>query len=215
MRKIEVRFLRRESFRDVFLPNLDGGGIFIESAEEFEVGEVLELNLLFPEIPEGVAIRGTVAWRRPPARWRSALPAGIGVEFRVEDRSRVAFLDDFSRGGLEAVRKQGRRIPLGLKVDIMSGSGLISARTGDISRGGLFVVTPSDFELDEEVVLRLFFESDGAPEQLAGRVAWKRRGVPAAGVGIQFLFPSPQRRQRIGRVVGDIESRFLGPAISI
>ena len=215
MRKIEVRFLCRESYRDVLLSNLDGGGIFIESADGFEVGEALELNLLFPEIPEGVALRGTVAWRRPPARWRSSLPAGIGVEFQRGDRLRVAFLDEFSRGELDAVRKQGRRIPVGLKVDIMSGTGLISALASDLSRGGLFVVTPLDFDLDEEILVRLFFDPDGEPEQVAGRVAWKRQGGPAAGVGIQFLFPSPRRRQHIGRVIGNIESRFLGPAISI
>jgi Tfp pilus assembly protein PilZ len=215
MRRIEVRFLSRESYRDVFLDDSDGGGIFVESSADFQVGESLDLNLIFQEIPEGISLRGTVAWRRLPTRWRSALPAGIGVVFDRSDRQRAAFLQEFSRGGLEAARKMGRRVPAGFRVDIVSGNRLISTLTKDISRGGVFVLAPTDFDVEEEVVLRLFFDPDGVPEHLAGRVAWKRHGGPDAGIGIQFLFPSALRRQRIGRVVSDIEGRFLASPISV
>ena len=215
MRAVEVSFTHRDHFAEVFLPDLEGGGMFVETEDGFAVGDRVALNLVFPEIREGVPLEGVVRWRRAPTRWRSALVPGIGVEFGDRNRSRVEFLREFCQGAQSVPRKQGRRVPADFRVDIISQNQRISAQARDISRGGLFVVTRSDFDVDEELLLDLFFEQQGPPERFSGRVAWRRGDGRRGGIGIEFLFRTPYRRMQINRVVGEIEGRLFGPAVSV
>lgn len=206
MRTIALHFESSRMFMQDYLRDLPGGGVFVETTEPFEIGERVALLLLFPEIPEGLQLSCEVAWRRQPAKWRSSLAPGIGVAFGTANRSRVEFLLDYCQGQLSAARKPGRRIPVDLRVDIVDEAERISGRIKDISRGGVFIVTDRQFNLDALVELDLYLDNEDSPERYKGRVAWHRSSGNDAGVGIEFQFGAPIRRQRISRFVGHIES---------
>jgi len=205
MRTIAVHFSSNRMFMQDYLRELPGGGLFVETSESFEIEERVQALLVFPEIPEGLKLECSVAWRRKPTKWRSSLAPGIGLAFGTGNRSRVEFLLDYCRGELSASRKKGRRIPVDLQVDIVDSTERISGRIRDISRGGVFVSTDRRFDRDALIELDLYLDSSDTPERYSGRVAWLRAGEAESGVGIEFLFRAPIRRQRISQFVSRIE----------
>ena len=63
--------------------NLNAGGMFMAAERLFPVGTVLLLELSIPGVAERVSCRGRVAWvNHPEWRKKSALPSGMGVQFR-------------------------------------------------------------------------------------------------------------------------------------
>src|SRR5262245_49772571 len=128
---------RREYARSV-LPDLAQGGVFLRTDEPMEVGAPIVLELTFPEIPEGIFVSGRIVWRRLPTRWKSALPAGIGVEFDASERTKRDFLNDFARGQLSKLRKRSRRLPVRMPASFRLVGNPLEGRgeTRDIGRGG-------------------------------------------------------------------------------
>ncbi len=70
--------------------NVSEGGFFIQTDQEFEVGEAVPVSLSFPGLLNPVEIVGKVAWIRT-ARAESRGGVGIRVE-REEDRKRLVQL---------------------------------------------------------------------------------------------------------------------------
>jgi len=87
-----ARFVLRVTFRDRTqcldaTENLSRGGLFVQTSERFEVGQMVELSLGFPGLLEPVPLRGEVVWVRP-AREDSA--GGVGIRCPDEaDRRRL------------------------------------------------------------------------------------------------------------------------------
>jgi len=192
-------------FLDDYLSDLPHGGVFVETEDDFEVGEGLWLRFVFPGVPEGIDLGGTIAWRRLPTKWRSALQPGIGVAFDPDQDGPLGFILEHCRGQVDSLRRKGRRIPVDFPVDIAFEGGWISGMARDISRGGVFVETGSPFELDELVDIRLRPERFDEPETLGARVAWRRSGGSSAGVGFEFRFTTPLRRRRLESLVREME----------
>ena len=208
MRKISLTLASTDQFLDNYQRDLPGGGVFVPTLEEYYPGEVIQLELFFPQIPEGLVLEGTIAWRRAPARWKSALRPGIGVSFGQKQRSRLEFLLDLCRGDLDRIRKPGRRVPANMRVDIVRGDQRSVGRSKDISRGGVFVLTDLPLDRLEQVELDLFFPGSTSPERFLGTVAWSRHEGEEMGVGVRFAFRTPVRRRQIGNLVSSIEGRL-------
>jgi uncharacterized protein (TIGR02266 family) len=208
MRQLYVDYANGSEFLADYLRDPEAGGLFVRTTDRFEVGEPVELTISLPEIRDGVAIHGTVIWRRAPVRWRSALLPGIGVGFSPQSRNRSEFLLDFCNGELSALRKTGRRVPADFRVDIATGKGKISGWAKDISRGGVFVYTDQDLPREAEIDLELHLPESDEPETIPGRVAWLRGSGPGSGIGVQFLFRTPIKRARISTLVKQIEGRL-------
>lgn len=208
MRQIFLRLSTKEQFLDNYLRDLPGGGVFVATEEEFLPGEVVEVQVGFPEIPEGLLFEGRIAWRRAPARWRSALRPGVGVSFGCKQRSRLEFLLDFCKGELVKIRKPGRRVPAAFRVDILRGEMRYTGLSRDISRGGVFILTDQPLHPSEEVELDLFFPGLDSPQRFLGKVVWRRPGGQDAGVGVRFEFRTPLRRRQIDNLVSSIEGRL-------
>ncbi len=210
MRKIKLSLgSGRDFMESTYLHDLPGGGVFIPTNEDFAPGEDVNVEFVFPEIPEGISISGTVAWRRSPAKWRSAMKPGVGVSFGDHERSRVEFLIDFCSGELAKLRKPGRRVPVDLRADILTEDQRFEGRLKDLSRGGVFVLTDLQLARFDNIELDLFLPGAAEPERFFGSVAWCRSG-DEAGLGIKFEFRSPIRRKRIGSLVSAIEGRLAG-----
>ena len=91
-------FVLRVNFRDRndcldATENLSRGGLFVQTAERFSVGQRVELSLGFPGLLEPVALRGEVVWVRPP---REDSSGGVGI--RVADETDRRRLDDVLGG---------------------------------------------------------------------------------------------------------------------
>jgi type IV pilus assembly protein PilZ len=200
-RSLTVYHARREEFVERFLADLPGGGAFVPTAERFEVGEPVAITFQFPEIPDGLIVQGSVAWRRTPVPWRSVMLPGIGVAFGSGQRSRVEFLMDFCRGHLAELRKPGRRIPTQLRADFVTGGVRFEGRVRDISHGGVFVLTPTPLNAGAVIDLDLFVRPEDPPERLSGRVAWSRAEGDEPGMGVHFDFQSAARKRRFAAYV--------------
>ena len=211
MRTIFIHYNDGADFLRVFLSDFPGGGLFVPTTETFKIGEEIALEIFFPSIKDGLLICGNVKWRRSPTKWRSALPAGIGVSFGSGERSRVEFLLDFCKGVLDSLRKPGRRVPVDFRANILSDGKCLVGRTKDLSRGGAFILTDITLEKNTEVELDLFIDETGGPERFNGYVVWSREQGRDPGIGIRFDFGSAVRRRRISRLVGEVEDSLVLP----
>jgi Tfp pilus assembly protein PilZ len=201
----------REQFLADYLKDFPTGGLFVAGSEPWDLGEPILLELVFPEIPEGIFLSGRTVWRRLATRWKSALPCGVGVQFDVTERGKRDFLLDFANGTVGTMRKRTRRIPARLRVDyapLDRTLGTSQAETRDIGRGGLFLHTDTLARYGSSLQMTLFPPNPIAPAQATGRVAWvgHMQGIP--GMGIQFLFGSRDARFEIERVVAGIEDQL-------
>ena len=102
-------FVLRVNFRDRTdcldaTENLSRGGLFVQTAERFAVGERVELTVGFPGLLEPVGLSGEVVWVRPP---REDSTGGVGI--RVADEADRWRLDDVlgGRSSRAAVAPEG------------------------------------------------------------------------------------------------------------
>ena len=212
MKTIFINYADGDDFLRVFLNDLPGGGLFVPTTETFDIDEEIALELSFPSIKDGLLICGNVKWRRSPTKWRSALPAGIGVSFGSGERSRVEFLLDFCKGVLDSLRKPGRRVPVDFRANILSNGKCLDGRTKDLSSGGVFILTDATLEKNTAVELDLFIDDEtGGPERFNGHVVWSRAQGRDPGIGVKFNFGSAVRRRRIARLVGEVEDSLVPP----
>ncbi|MBI2898427.1 MAG: PilZ domain-containing protein [Deltaproteobacteria bacterium] len=201
----------RHQFLGDYLEDFATGGLFVPGGDPLELGEPVLLEIVFPEIPEGVFVSGRTVWRRLATRWKSALPCGVGIEFDSSERPKRDFLLDFARGSLASMRKRSRRIPIRLKVDYSPIDRPIAhaqAETRDIGRGGLFLHTGALARYGSSLHMTLFPPNPLSPAQAVGRVAWIGHMQGITGMGIQFLFRSRDARIEIDRIVSGLEDQL-------
>ncbi len=200
----------RDRYLVDYLEDFATGGLFVPGDDPLELGEPVLLELVFPEIPEGVFVSGRTIWRRLATRWKSALPCGVGVQFDPTERPKRDFLLDFARGSLASMRKRTRRIPIRLRVDYAAVDRPIAhqAETRDIGRGGLFLHTGALARYGSSLQMTLFPPNPLSPAQAMGRVAWIGHMQGITGMGIQFLFRSRDSRIEIDRMVSGLEDQL-------
>ena len=102
---LERSFVLRVNFRDRTdcldaTENLSRGGLFVQTAERFTVGQTVQLSVGFPGLLDPVDLKGEVVWVRPRreetlrAGWESGSrrgrspPTGRGARRTGEPRSR-------------------------------------------------------------------------------------------------------------------------------
>ncbi len=209
IRTAVLQFNTRREFEENYLPDLPEGGVFVETVNDYFVGEQVELYLCFPEIPQGVPLRGTVIWRRPPTKWRSALRPGIGVRFDPSDQEQRDFLLSFCNGDLDAKRGRNRRVPADFRVEFSTTDTWVAARALNISRDGLFITTDATLPLNSLVQMKLFLDESAPPDLYFGRVAWQCDETTGSGIGVEFKFKSPIRRKKIHRFVEKSEDKLI------
>jgi len=78
---INVEFQTEHDLYISYMPFLKEGGLFIRTAEPFELGAELEINVLLPDSLEPAIITGVVCWLTPTGA-QNGTPAGIGVSFK-------------------------------------------------------------------------------------------------------------------------------------
>ena len=109
-----------------------------------------------------------------------------------------------------------RRIPARLRVDYGPvGQPIAPTRgeTRDIGRGGLFLLTDTLARHGSSLEMMLFPPTPTGPTHALGRVAWIGHHDGAPGMGVQFLFRSPDAREQIERMLLSLEDQISRGAV--
>lgn len=86
-----------------YMPFVQGGGIFIPTTREYEMGQEVFLLLNLMNETERLPINGKVVWKTPVGSdgYRSA---GIGVQFGVDDVGVKNKIETYLAGALDSAR---------------------------------------------------------------------------------------------------------------
>jgi uncharacterized protein (TIGR02266 family) len=111
--------------------------------------------------------------------------------------------------------RQFGRVPVALEVRYASATAFLVAYTTNLSKGGLFMETPTPLPVGSDITLTISAPYAPEPMVVHGRVAWVRDqsdpdGHPV-GMGVQF----DQLEERYGAVIDHIVSRFEGVCILV
>ncbi|MCP4679799.1 MAG: hypothetical protein GY854_30770 [Deltaproteobacteria bacterium] len=196
-RTIIQRFERPVDLVNTVLNDIPGGGLFIETEEEFELGEFLWVNVCFSDIPEGIPLYCSVTWRRPVMKWRSALRPGIGVTIDPIDERRWSFVKKYVNGGDSSKRISGPRIATDIPTTITCNDFSFSATATNLGPGGVFVLTEAPLSVETRIEIDLALEEEEKPEHHYGRVAWRYEDTSNVGIGVAFQFRNPHKRNSV------------------
>ena len=84
---INIEFPSEHELYVSYMPFLKNGGLFIRTAEPYELGAAVELNILLPDSLEPSLVKGEVCWLTPTGA-QNGTPAGIGVSF-IDDPDKM------------------------------------------------------------------------------------------------------------------------------
>jgi type IV pilus assembly protein PilZ len=120
-------------------------------------------------------------------------------------------------------RRREARAPIELKVEYKRLNTFFYDYTKNISKGGTFIKTDKPLEIGTLFLFKLVIPSQTEPLALRGEVRWVvREGEPPppqvaagheAGMGIKFVYDSPDQRRSLERVVEKMMVDSLGPLI--
>lgn len=198
---------RREDFLDQAFTSGDLSGMFVPGSFEVNVGDDVDLEVVFVEEHVKFRIRGTVVWRR--AKSGGSLRPGLGVEFAPDDENAANLLVQYASGrDVHLVERDGRRFGCGIKVKVKSGGVTMVEETDDISEGGAFILTDDPIPVGTAFELKLQPPGSLFGVGVKAVVAW-RREQGRRGIGVEFVFDSPRKREQIAKLVRQMKDRIL------
>ena len=112
------------------------------------------------------------------------------------------------------------RAPIRLRVDYERMNTFFADYTKNISKGGTFIRTARPLEVGTEFLFKLVVPRLKEPIAIRGKVRWiKRDGEPSpegipedheAGMGIRFIYDTPEQRQLVEATVEKLMIDSLG-----
>lgn len=118
-------------------------------------------------------------------------------------------------------RREEERAPITLKVDYKRLNTFFADYTRNISKGGTFIRTQRPLEVGTEFVFELSLPSNEGPARLAlsGIVKWVVPEETAtednpAGMGIGFVFETPDDKRKVEELVAALMRQSLGPELA-
>lgn len=206
--QVIVPVTNREEFLARYFEKGDLGGLFVPGSIDVGLGEEVDLEISFLEEHVRFRIRGTVKWRRPVSTAK-VLPPGLGIEFLSEDDAARELLLAYATGrDVALVERDGRRFGCHIKIKRKGDAGTVAEQTDDISEGGAFILTEQDVSVGTRFKLKL--QPPGAlfGINVDAVVAWKRE-TGRKGIGVEFIFDSPRKREQVSRLVANLKEKIL------
>lgn len=122
----------------------------------------------------------------------------------------------------ESDRRRHARAPIELRVEYKKVNTFFYDFTRNISKGGTFIKTAKPLPEGTEFIFMLVVPHLAEPLRLRGRVRWvgaetdpqRPREPPAQGMGIEFIYTSPEERAQIHRTVEKLLVEQLGELAS-
>lgn len=87
MENLYLEFVSERDLYQSYMPFLKQGGLFVRTAEYFELGTEVLLQVVLPDSLETSEIKGEICWLTPVGA-QNGTPAGIGISF-VEDPDNI------------------------------------------------------------------------------------------------------------------------------
>jgi type IV pilus assembly protein PilZ len=81
---LSLNIRERAALYAAYMPFLKGGGIFIPTSRQYQLGEEVFMLLSLMDDPNRIAVQGKVIWINPEHA-QGNRPQGIGVEFTHDD----------------------------------------------------------------------------------------------------------------------------------
>jgi type IV pilus assembly protein PilZ len=110
------------------------------------------------------------------------------------------------------------RTPIELKVEYKKMNTFFADYTKNISKGGTFIKTDRPLPVGTEFLFKLSLPKRENPFELKGAVIWtnqpsevQKPDNPNMGMGIRFIFDTPDDRDRFESEVEDLMVASLGP----
>jgi Tfp pilus assembly protein PilZ len=205
---LTVEVPNRAEFMQMYTQNGRVGGMFVAGAEDVPLGETLDLEIRFVAEQVVFHIRGQARWRRSTSA-KKKLPTGVGLEF-LEDEGRAhRTLLAFAQGAdLPLTVRSGRRLGLEVPVKVKTFVGTEQTVTDDISEGGAFIYSDDPPPVGSSVDIKLLPPGSLLGIGLKAVVAW-RRDEGRRGFGVEFLFDSGRKRDKVRATVGRLKKAFL------
>ena len=100
---LNVIIADKQALYDSYMSFLRNGGLFIQTAQEYRLGDEVLVLLKLLDQPEKLPVAGTVVWVTPQGA-QGNRPAGIGIEFSEEDAALNATIEHYLGGTLSADR---------------------------------------------------------------------------------------------------------------
>ncbi len=177
--------------------NLGEGGVLLLLPRVLPEGVPLTIEL---DTQTGPAARsGRVAWVGKPE------PTDLGGTVMPHG---IAFGEALERAFVEAVitqrPPQDPRAPVEVQVDYAT---VVSGRSVNLSRSGIFIRTASPLPVNQQLTLRFHLPSIPEPFQVQGQVIWSNpeagKSYPQ-GMGVKFLDLPGERAEQIGAFVAQV-----------
>ncbi len=114
-----------------------------------------------------------------------------------------------------ADQRQFPRSPMLLKVEYSSTNEFLTDYTENISGGGVFISTNSEFELGQEIDFTISFPGLLDPIQVKGEVKWLRKEADEegpTGIGVQFMMDQSPGREALGNLLRHLHGDSNPPA---
>jgi Tfp pilus assembly protein PilZ len=200
LRILTLRFSSGRDFLSCYTHDDPDGALLVRTRTPLEAGEIVILDVGFPELPNRFLLQGEVATRDTAH--------GAWVRIASQDRSVRDFVVGVAQGELEPVPLASRkhpRYPIGLPVDwrleqraASEGHSTVLASIEDLSAAGAFVRTEAPPAVGSELEV-LLTGPDGETLRIPARVGWTRAGALAPdGMGVVFDSRSEATRRLRG-----------------
>ena len=82
---VHVAFQDENALYKAYMPFIRGGGLFVETQRQYELGETLTLSVVLPDALEEEQIKGKVVWVSPRNNQHQK-PPGIGISLEDDDK---------------------------------------------------------------------------------------------------------------------------------
>jgi len=188
MNILRAKYPDSQAFLRSFQSNFPGGGLFVPTRKQHELGSSVVVDVRFPQLRSRVLVRGVIAWRRSGKR-RTKLRGGIGVEFLLAEGRKVEFLQGVAHGEIvDLTLRRHRRLPVEIRVDWREKSDRnwhISS-VEDIGEGGVFIRTTSFLPVGTSVILEIVAPGGESKIALEAAVNWTRHSPGEEGMGLEF-----------------------------
>lgn len=207
-----VTFHGSRTFAEEFDRNLVKGGLFVPTDILLHVRAVVDFLLVVPFTEEEIAGKGEVIYVIGPreAARRKTRP-GVGLHLLEFDMNRAkearcVIGEILTQAALQPPeRRNALRVPARLKVQFKDASRSDVALTRDISKSGLFLVTPRPFSRGATLEVNLIRSAAGPDlileSEVVRAVMTKLPEPHTEGIGLIFREMSQERRKRTDRFV--------------
>ncbi len=113
-----------------------------------------------------------------------------------------------------ADHREHSRAPIELKVDYRRLNSFFADYTKNISKGGTFIKTRKALPVGTRFLFRLSVPGREAPFELSGEVIHATPQGEEAGMGIRFVWATPDERTAFEGLVEELMIRSLGPLVA-